>query len=122
GPHDAGPAFSDAMIGTETRATLKKPIGMWRNALSGRALQRLRRQLDERERELRTKILDERHRVQDEALAQLDDGGDLADRAFLTTQVSMERDFIDRCMHQLDEIARTRDRIPTGDLGILKEH
>jgi len=91
----------------------------WRNALSGAALQRLCRQLDERERELRTKIVEERHRVQEEAAAQLDGGGgDLVDRAFVTTQVSMERDLIERCMGQLDEIARTHDRIASGDIGI----
>ena len=91
----------------------------WRRALSGPALQRLCRQLDERERELREKIVEERHRVQDEAAAQLDGGGgDLVDRAFVTTQVSMERDLIERCMGQLDEIARTHDRIASGDIGI----
>jgi RNA polymerase-binding transcription factor DksA len=30
----------------------------------------------------------------------------------------MERDLIERCMGQLDEIARTHDRIATGDIGI----
>ena len=96
-----------------------QPRRTWRRALSGPALQRLRRQLDERERELRTKIVDERNRVQDEATAQFDGGGgDLVDRAFVTTQVSMERDLIERCMGQLDEIARTHDRIASGDIGI----
>ena len=90
----------------------------WRKPLSDAALRRLRRQLDERERELRMKIIDERNRVQDDALAQLDGVGDLVDRAFVTTQVSMERDLIDRCMNQLDEIARTHDRIATGDVGM----
>ena len=68
------------------------------------------------------KIVDERERVQDEGLAQLDGGGgDLVDRAFVTTQVSIERDLIERCVSQLDEITRTRDRIATGDIGICMD-
>jgi DnaK suppressor protein len=110
---------TQASVGAHAR-TLGQPAGgTWRAALSGPALQRLRRRLDERERELRTKIVDERNRVQDEAAAQLDGGGgDIVDRAFVTTQLSIERDLIERCMGQLDEIARTHDRIATGDIGI----
>jgi RNA polymerase-binding protein DksA len=83
-----------------------------------RVLRRLRRHLEVRERELRTKIVDERSRVQDEAQSELESVGDLVDRAFVTTQVTMERDLIDRCMTQLDEIARTRERIANGEIGI----
>jgi len=105
------------MIANQAHAPGGAPT-VWRKPLSQPALQRLRRRLDEWERELRTKIDDERNRVQDEALSQFDGVGDLVDRAFVTTQVSMERDLIDRCMNHLDEIARTHDRIATGAIGI----
>jgi RNA polymerase-binding protein DksA len=82
------------------------------------ALARLRRQLEALERDLRMKIDDERHRVQDETEAQREAVGDLVDRAFVTVQATMERDLIDRCMVQLDEIARTRDRIENGEIGV----
>ena len=120
GQIDSEPSIStQSAIGVRARAAGPSAGGIWRKALSGQALQRLRRRLDERERELRAKIVDERNRVQDEAEAQFDGGGgDLVDRAFVTTQVSMERDLIERCIGQLDEIARTHDRIATGDIGI----
>ena len=112
-------APTQPIVGARARGGGQPAGGKWHSALSGPALQRLRRQLDERERELRMKIVDERNRVQDEAAAQLDGGGgDIVDRAFVTTQVSMERDLIERCMGQLDEIARTHDRIATGAIGI----
>ena len=94
------------------------PAARWHSAMPGPALERLRRQLEARERELRRKIVEERNRVQDEAQSELDSVGDIVDRAFLNTQVTMERDLIDRCVTQLDEIARTRDRIANGDVGI----
>src|SRR5262245_28322801 len=87
----------------------------WRRSMPAPALQRLRRQLEARERELWRKVTEERSRVQDEAQAELESVGDIVDRAFVTTQVTMERDLIDRWMTQLDEIARTRDRIATGE-------
>jgi DnaK suppressor protein len=88
-------------------------------AIPERVLQRLVRRLDSRERELRTRIVEERVRVQDVATADLDGGvGDSVDRAFATTQLSMERDMIDRCMMQLDEIAHAYERIQTGAIGI----
>ena len=90
----------------------------WRRAMPAPALQRLRRELEARERELWRKITEERTRVKDEAQAELETVGDIVDRAFVTTQVTMERDLIDRCMTQLDEIARTRDRITNGEIGI----
>ena len=89
----------------------------WRAAMPKATLLRLRRQLEARERELWLKIVDERNRVQDEAQSQHDSVGDLVDQAFVTTQVTMERDLIDRCMSQLDEIARTRERIANGEIG-----
>jgi len=90
----------------------------WRAAMPKATLERLRRQLEARERELWLKIVDERNRVQDEAQSQHDSVGDLVDQAFVTTQVTMKRDLIDRCMSQLDEIARTRERIANGEIGI----
>ena len=111
-------AAKHPMMTNQARAAGRPATPAWRKPLSERALQRLLGQLDERERELRTKIVDERNRVQDEALSQLDGVGDIVDRAFVTTQVSMERDLMDRCMSQLDEIARTHDRIAAGEIGI----
>jgi DnaK suppressor protein len=90
--------------------------------LSERALQRLLRQLDERERELQAKIADERHRVQSEGLSQLENEvGDDIDRAFVKTQVGLERDLIDRCVSQLSEIAATHDRIAKGEIGVCSD-
>ena len=94
------------------RQTRQKP-------LSARALQRLVRQLDERERELQAKIADERHRVQSDGLSQLENEvGDDIDRAFVKTQVGLERDLIDRCVSQLGEIAATHERIARGEIGV----
>lgn len=117
---NARPALvtSHAMATSQASKSRRRSATAWGEPLSEHALQRIRRRLDERERELRTKIVDERNRVHDEAMSQQDDVGDLVDRAFVTTQVSMERDFIDRWIRQLDEIARTHDRIASGDIGI----
>lgn len=90
-----------------------------RKPLSERSLQRLLRQLDQRERELQAKIADERHRVQNEELSQLENEvGDDVDRAFVKTQVGLERDLIERCVCQLQDIAAAHDRIARGDIGI----
>ncbi len=90
-----------------------------RKPLSERSLQRLLRQLDQRERELQAKIADERHRVQNEELSQLENEvGDDVDRAFVKTQVGLERDLIERCVSQLQDIAAAHDRIARGDIGI----
>jgi DnaK suppressor protein len=90
-----------------------------RKPLSGRSLQRLLRQLDERERELQAKITDERSRVQSEGLSQLENEvGDDVDRAFVKTQVGLERDLIDRCANQLSEIAAMHERIARGEGGV----
>jgi DnaK suppressor protein len=105
-------------ISARARDAAPTKDGVWCKAMSQGALQRLRRQLEERERELRTKIIDERNRVREESIDHFEEVGDLVDRAFVTTQVSMERDLIERCMTQLEEIARTHDRIATGDIGI----
>jgi len=90
--------------------------------LSQRELEGLVRQLAERERELEAKIADERHRLQSEWLTQLDgEVGDDVDRAFLKTQVGFERDLIDRCLRQLNEIAAAHDRIANGEIGICSD-
>ena len=106
-PLEEARSDSAAQPAARRRASLPEPV-----------LKRLRRQLEARERELWRKIVDERSRVQDEAQAELESVGDLVDRAFVTTQVTMERDLIERCIVQLDEIARTRDRIANGEIGI----
>ena len=93
-----------------------------RRALSERTLQRLLRQLNARERELQTKIADERLRVQSEGLSQLENEvGDDVDRAFVKTQVGLERDLIDRCVGQLLEIAATHERIASGEVGFCTD-
>ena len=116
--HDAHWAAGERAAAEAQADAVKRPPARWRATMPERALERLCRQLEVRERELWMKIVDERSRVQDEAQAQHDSVGDLVDQAFVTTQVTMERDLIDRCMSQLDEIARTRDRIANGEIGI----
>jgi RNA polymerase-binding protein DksA len=116
--HDTGWLARDRPVAETRSAAAGRPAARWRKAMPEPALERLCRELEARERELWTKIVDERSRVRDEAQSQLDSVGDLVDRAFVTTQVTMERDLIDRRMMQLDEIARTRDRIANGEIGI----
>jgi len=90
--------------------------------LPGRTLQRLVRQLDERERELRAKVDDERYRVHSEGLEQLDgETGDDVDRAAVNMVVGLKRDLIDRCMSELNEIAAAQDRIARGEGGICAD-
>jgi RNA polymerase-binding transcription factor len=90
--------------------------------LPARALQRLVRQLDERERELRAKIDDERYRVHSEGLAQLDgEIGDDVDRASVNMVVGLKRDMIDRCVSELNEIAAAQERIARGEGGICMD-
>ena len=89
--------------------------------LSDRALQQLLAQLETRERELQDKIADERNRLQNEWLTLDGEVGDDVDRAFVKTQVGLERDIIDRCLNQLNEIAATHDRIASGDIGICAD-
>lgn len=90
-----------------------------RNPLSEQVLRQILRQLDERERELTAKIADERQRIQSEGFSQLEgETGDDVDRAFVTVQVGMERELIDRCVRQVGEIAAARDRIARGEGGI----
>ncbi len=103
----------------EQRAGRRGSPPTGRNPLSEGALRRLLRQLDARERELQAKIADERNRVQSEGLSQLENEvGDDVDRAFVKTQVGLERDLIDRCVNQLSEIAATHDRIAKGEVGV----
>ena len=116
--HDTDCLADDRPRGERGSDSAAQPAAGRRASLPVRVLRRLRRHLEVRERELRTKIVDERSRVQDEAQSELESVDDLVDRAFVTTQVTMERDLIDRCMTQLDEIARTRERIANGEIGI----
>jgi RNA polymerase-binding transcription factor len=116
--NDLGCAAGERATAEKRSGAAGRPAVRWRPAMPGPALERLHRQLETRERELWRKIVEERNRMQDEAQSQLESVGDIVDRAFVTTQVTMERDLIDRCMTQLDEIARTRDRIANGEIGI----
>jgi DnaK suppressor protein len=104
------------MIRTQQRHALPRSR---RKPLSERELQRLLRRLGERERELHEKIADERQKVENEELSQLENVvGDDVDRAFVKTQVGLERDLLDRYLGQLNEIAAAHDRIARGDIGI----
>jgi RNA polymerase-binding transcription factor DksA len=93
-----------------------------RNALSEGASRRLLRQLEERQQELNAKIAAERDRIESEGLSQLEGlVGDDVDRAFLTTHIGNERDLIDRCRVQLNEISAAHERFATGEIGICAD-
>jgi len=90
--------------------------------LPGVALRRLARRLEDRRRELLAKIDDERYRVETEALPQLDgETGDDVDRASVNIVVRLERELIDRCVSELEEIAAARERIARGAAGICSD-
>jgi DnaK suppressor protein len=87
--------------------------------LSQRELRDLRRRLDLRERFLTAKIAEERNRINNEGLSQLeDDVGDQVDQAFVKTSVEMERGLIDRYTAELAEIAAARERLAGDVLGL----
>jgi RNA polymerase-binding transcription factor DksA len=86
--------------------------------LSDRAVRGVLRQLRDRERELQATFAVEQDRLRTEGLAQLEGiVGDDADRAFIRTQLGLERGLIDRCVGQLADIARARERILHGEFG-----
>jgi DnaK suppressor protein len=111
--------MSQAQLLSEQRPT---PASRRPTPLSERASRRLRRQLEEREQELLSKIAAERDRIENEGLAQLEGAvGDDIDRAFLTTHIGQERELIDRCWGQLNEIAAAHERFATGTIGICSD-
>jgi RNA polymerase-binding protein DksA len=87
--------------------------------LSQRELRDLVHRLDLRQRALQASIAEERHRIDTEALSQLDaEVGDQIDQAFVMTSVEMERGLIDRYTQELGQIAAVRERLAAGVFGI----
>jgi len=86
--------------------------------LSQRERSDLLRRLQLREQVLATQIAEERNRIDNEALSQLEDSvGDQVDQAFVKTSVEMERGLIDRYRAELEDIAAARDRAASGAIG-----
>jgi len=86
--------------------------------LSQAQLRDIERRLDEREDTLTTTIAEERRRIDNEALSQLDaEVGDQVDQAFVMTSVEMERGLIDRYTWELEQIATVRERLASGQFG-----
>jgi DnaK suppressor protein len=87
--------------------------------LSQRELREIKQRLDVRQEALTRSIAEERHRIETEALPQLDaDVGDQVDQAFVMTSVEMERGLIDRYNQELKEIAAVRERLAAGVFGL----
>jgi len=87
--------------------------------LSQRELHALLERLDRREQMLIRQIAEERNRIDDEGLSQLEsDVGDQVDQAFVKTSVEMERGLIDRYTAELAEIAAARERLSNDTLGL----
>lgn len=86
--------------------------------LSQRELRDLLRRLELREQVLATQIAEERSRIDNEALSQLqDDVGDQVDHAFVKSSVEMERGLVDRYAAELDETRAARERLVSGAGG-----
>jgi RNA polymerase-binding protein DksA len=87
--------------------------------LSQRELRDIVHRLDVRQESLVAAIAEERQRIDNEALPQLDaDVGDQVDQAFVMTSVEMERGLIDRYNRELLQIAAVRERLASGVFGI----
>jgi RNA polymerase-binding protein DksA len=87
--------------------------------LSQRELRDIVHRLDVRQESLVAAIAEERRRIDNEALPQLDaDVGDQVDQAFVMTSVEMERGLIDRYNRELLQIAAVRERLASGVFGI----
>ncbi len=87
--------------------------------LSQRELHALLERLDRREQMLIRQIAEERNRIDNEGLSQLEaDVGDQVDQAFVKTSVEMERGLIDRYTAELADIAAARERLSNDALGL----
>jgi RNA polymerase-binding protein DksA len=94
-------------------------IGPEPKRLSQRELRDVVHRLDLRQHTLLASIEEERQRIDNEALPQLDaDVGDQVDQAFVMTSVEMERGLIDRYNQELQRIAAVRERLASGVFGI----
>jgi RNA polymerase-binding transcription factor DksA len=75
--------------------------------------------LDQRERELRVRIADERTRTETEDYSQLEGiVVDEADRAFVETSVDIEIGRVEHQLKELAEIEAARSRAAEGRLGV----
>jgi len=87
--------------------------------LSQRELREIVHRLDMRQEALLASIVEERRRIENDALPQLDaDVGDQVDQAFVMTSVEMERGLIDRYNRELQQIAAVRERLASGVFGM----
>jgi DnaK suppressor protein len=90
--------------------------------LSQRELRDLLRRLELRERTLAIQIAEERNRIDNDGLAQLeDDVGDQVDQAFVKSSVEMERGLVDRYAAELDETRAARERLASGAGGVCAD-
>ncbi|HEX8012909.1 MAG TPA: TraR/DksA family transcriptional regulator [Casimicrobiaceae bacterium] len=104
------------------RAHRRTPLPPAAKRLSQRELRDLLRRLDLREELLTAKIAEERRRIDDEGLSQLeDDVGDQVDQAFVKTSVEMERGLVDRYTAELAEIAVARERLADNVYGLCTD-
>ena len=86
--------------------------------MSQRQLKPLLKALDERERELRSRIAAERERTDSEGYGQLEGVvGDQADHAFVETSVDIESGMIERQLRELRDIEAARERVAEGTFG-----
>jgi DnaK suppressor protein len=86
--------------------------------LSQRELRDIVHRLDLRQQALVANIAEERRRIDNEALSQLNaEVGDQVDQAFVMSSVEMERGLIDRYTEELEQIAAVRERLASGVFG-----
>ncbi len=79
----------------------------------------LLRELDQRERELRRRVAEERKSIEADGFAELmEQTGDEADHAFARIQVALESSVIDHYLGELQDLAAARDRFENGTFGI----
>jgi len=95
------------------------PVRSEPKRLSQRELREIVHRLDMRQEALLASIAEERRRIENDALPQLDaDVGDQVDQAFVMTSVEMERGLIDRYNRELQQIAAVRERLASGVFGM----
>ena len=100
----------------EARSAVSTPPEAKR--LSQREVRDIVHRLDQRQQALVENIAEERRRIDNEALSQLDaEVGDQVDQAFVMTSVEMERGLIDRYTEELEQIAAVRERLANGVFG-----
>lgn len=100
--------------------TEKRLITM--NHFTQHQLQNLVEVIDLREKDLRTRIVEERERANTEGYLQMDGTvGDEADQAFAKIRASIENEMIDRHLNELTHIAAARARLTEGSFGLCIE-